>query len=404
VQSIMRLLHARTLELEEFASEEDLPAYAILSHTWGNDEVSYRDIDEQTYFEEKKGFRKIKGCARRALRNGLEWIWVDTCCIDKSSSAELSEAINSMYKWYSNSSICYAYLSDVRDDYGRPRVKDTCAAWPVELEYHDIERASSQFARSRWFTRGWTLQELIAPQKVVFFNARWQPIAVRRSQEDGWNTSDNRLIARLTGIDPEVFGNVGTLQRFSVATRMSWASKRQTTRPEDEAYCLMGIFGVHMPLLYGEGRAAFRRLQEEILRFSEDETILAWSGPRSTFGALASCPKWFKSSGRFRHYFPWSGLSGPSKSGKFDVVGFAKFKSTRTAIIDRGVVPWMMTARGLQCALPLWTYPDFPWTSYALLRCWTEQGKQLVIPLQRLHGNIFSRPLFSEPIEFETFP
>jgi len=239
----MRLLNTITLELHPFNSVDDsrTPRYAILSHTWTEDEVVFEDVKQgsQHIPRQKNGFAKIQRSCAKARADGYGWIWIDTCCIDKSSSTELSEAINSMFEWYQRSSVCYAFLSDVQ--------------------------TSDTLAQSRWFTRGWTLQELIAPHKLELISSDWTVIGDRSSM--ALELSD------ITGVDETVFERGGSvfwedggvnarLRKFSIATRMRWASKRETTRAEDMAYCLMGIFDVNMPLLYGEGSAkAFRRLQ-----------------------------------------------------------------------------------------------------------------------------------------------
>ena len=153
----MRLLHTSTLKLEEFIGS-NIPPYAILSHTWGIEEVSFQDMQGSGAME-KVGYEKISRCCEKAATGGFEYAWVDTCCIDKSSSSELSEAINSMYRWYRNAEVCYVSLSDVPHDY----------------ESLDL------FKRSRWFTRGWTLQELIAPSMVIFFDSDWEEIGTKSS-------------------------------------------------------------------------------------------------------------------------------------------------------------------------------------------------------------------------------
>jgi hypothetical protein len=248
----MRLLNAKTLELAQFAS--DIPPYAILSHTWGAEEVTFQDITSPER-DKKKGFAKIIGCCRQALMDTLEWVWIDTCCIDKTSSAELSEAINSMYAWYRDSQVCYVYLEDV---YCSPPA------------FREVEFPEVEFGGARWFTRGWCLQELIAPQTLEFFNAHWQDIGSKFSLCD--------LIEEITAIPkPVLLGQFRALEECSIAQKMSWASQRNTTRIEDEAYCLLGIFGVNMPMLYGEGERAFYRLQEEIIRHTEDYSFLLWT-------------------------------------------------------------------------------------------------------------------------------
>jgi len=238
----MRLLHTMTLLLEEFYGV--LPPYAILSHTWTHDEASFRDIiSRELRAMRKQGWLKIEEACQLAARDGFSYIWIDTCCIDKSSSAELNEAINSMFAWFKNSGICYAYLDDVADI------------------------SSDSLAQARWFTRGWTLIELIAPANVQFYNRDWKLIGSRLDLVD--------QISEITDIDPFVLAG-GDLGQAKVARRMFWASRRRTTRIEDAAYCLMGLFDVHMLVLYGEGEKAFLRLQEEIFRTTNDQSIFAW--------------------------------------------------------------------------------------------------------------------------------
>ncbi|KAI1419197.1 heterokaryon incompatibility protein-domain-containing protein [Xylaria sp. FL1777] len=256
----MRLLNVHTLIISEFHGNR-IPRYAILSHTWDEEEVTLQDMKEGIA-PSLKGYQKITLCCNQARVDGLAYVWIDTCCIDKRSSAELSEAINSMYRWYENATLCYAYLADVED---------------VQSE------GMMSFKRSRYWTRGWTLQELIAPNILIFFSSGWIRIGTRLDlrQAVGQATSIPKQVLRFRNISD-----------YSVSQKMSWASRRHTTRIEDEAYCLLGLFGVSMPLLYGEGRRAFRRLQEEIIRELDDESIFAWQGG-TDHGLLASCPAQF---------------------------------------------------------------------------------------------------------------
>ncbi|KAI0410869.1 hypothetical protein F5X98DRAFT_358642 [Xylaria grammica] len=277
----MRLIFARRkgryerYEMHEFFGY-DTPKYAILSHTWGEEEVSFQDMQHLNKRTKKKqGFKKIVYTCDQAEHDGLSWVWIDTCCIDKSSSAELTEAINSMYGWYSGSATCYAYLVDV------PLGDDQFAE-------------QSAFRRSRWFTRGWTLQELIAPREVNFYNKEWRIIGPKHSIKSaeypsgkrGSQESLGRLLESITGIPEECLEKYRSPSSYSVAKRMSWASKRQCTRVEDVAYSLMGIFGVNMPLLYGEGRRAFVRLQEEIMKETDDHSLFAWTVPEESNESL----------------------------------------------------------------------------------------------------------------------
>ncbi|KAK5060161.1 hypothetical protein LTR84_010045 [Exophiala bonariae] len=313
----MRLLNVETLKLESYHHVETTPPYAILSHVWEEEEVTFQDIDEpflgkdfrelQNRFNELekrfndirqliadsgshvsastsdqslaspvdssslgfhdttsgsaespaliqarrlKGWSKLEGCCHEAARFGLRHVWIDTCCIDKSNSSELSEAINSMFAWYRDAELCLAYLSDASD------VKD----------------AFDHSRPSKWFSRGWTLQELLAPSKMLFFQREWEPLGTRSYLA--------YRIEQITMIPSVVLQNgITTVQdkEFSIATKMSWAAQRRTTRSEDRAYSLMGLFEVNMPTLYGEGgQSAFQRLQSEIFAASGDHSILAW--------------------------------------------------------------------------------------------------------------------------------
>ena len=247
----MRLLNAKTRRLEEIPAHKKV-RYAILSHTWGEEEITFQGIDHPET-QSKNGYAKIRLCCEQALKDGLDFAWVDTCCIDKSSSVELSEAINSMYAWYRDAEVCYAFLSDV--DYDTSITPSTT-----------ILREPT----SRWFTRGWTLQELIAPSNLKFYAKDWSYLGDKRDLLDA--------ISIVTCIDREFFFNA-SLSAASVAERMSWVSRRQTTRAEDIAYCLLGIFDANMPHLYGEGgQKAFIRLQLEIMKTSDDQSIFAWGG------------------------------------------------------------------------------------------------------------------------------
>ncbi|KAI9764474.1 MAG: hypothetical protein M1840_008400 [Geoglossum simile] len=242
----MRLLRHEDdgeFSLVEFVGK-NIPCYAVLSHTWGSDdeEVTFNDLVNGAG-KSKAGYRKICFCGKQAANDGLQFFWVDTCCIDKSSSAEVSEAINSMFRWYQDAARCYVYLSDVS----------------VSTSDGDGEfsrRWKPAFKKSRWFTRGWTLQELIAPTSVEFFSKEKQRLGDKQSLEQTLHETTGIAIEALRG---------SPLSHFSVDERMSWAAKRQTKREEDKAYSLLGIFEIHMPLIYGEGpEKALIRLQKEI--------------------------------------------------------------------------------------------------------------------------------------------
>ncbi|KAI1794542.1 heterokaryon incompatibility protein-domain-containing protein, partial [Ganoderma leucocontextum] len=284
----MRLLDTET---GRFIDQQGGFPYAILSHVWDKRELAYQDLqriqtsfgmnvslsDEGEYHSVRVASAthpssilpstlsscildhpdvtpKVREACRIAREHGYRYIWIDSCCIDKTSSSELSEAINSMHRWYRDASVCYAFLADVPNS--------PCS---------DIRSPGSAFHQSRWFTRGWTLQELIAPRSLVFMSQNWVPLGTKESLVD--------VVEKITGIDQDILRHHKPLDQVSVARRMSWASRRNTTRVEDEAYCLLGIFGINMETLYGEGRHAFFRLQERILMQIPDQSIFAWGLP-----------------------------------------------------------------------------------------------------------------------------
>jgi hypothetical protein len=227
----------------------EVPAYAILSHTWGEEEVTYQELKkgkDKSNTVKKAGWRKILFCAEQAKEDGLEYFWADTCCIDKKNAVELGTAINSMFRWYQNAARCYVYLSDVAKPDSRA---DDQRAWEED------------FRKSRWFTRGWTLQELLAPRLVDFFSLERKLLGSKLSLVS--------MIHEITGIAHNALrGNL--LSEFSIRERKCWAEHRNTSVEEDGVYCLIGIFDVSMVLNYGEGRGkAFGRLEEEIHKLNK---------------------------------------------------------------------------------------------------------------------------------------
>ncbi|KAK4210894.1 beta transducin [Rhypophila decipiens] len=337
----MRLLHITSFTLTYFAGGPP-PRYVILSHRWENDEVLFEHIRNGVtgQVEAMQGFTKVKGSCAMARSQGYEYIWIDTCCIDKSSSAELSEAINSMFNWYRQATVCYAYLSDADE-----------LTW----------------SRSRWFTRGWTLQELISPSWVFFFDRDWDFIGDKSDFCDNigaitgipsavlthWDSQASRCELCYPGaggfvrvgpdIEPCSHNREDNLSKIldscSVAQKLSWASRRETTRIEDTAYCLLGLFGVNMPLLYGEGLRAFVRLQEEIIKISDDQSILAFerTGPEWPFegqdSLLAESPHYFAGLGKIR-------MTTPAETTLMTPT--AKTLETQVWMCQLLPVPWVM--------------------------------------------------------------
>lgn len=270
----MRLIDVKILQpIERYG--DSIPPYAILSHTWGDQEVTLQEIQSPTQnIRNKEGWLKIEQACKITRAHRLGFLWVDTCCIDKTNSVELGEAINSMFQWYKNSDMCIAYLADLEPQ----------------------ERYSDQaiFA-CRWWQRGWTLQELIAPRSLRFYDATWQ-------DNDSKSDWEEQILAQV-GIPPRALhGNLST-DVASVAQKFSWAAGRKTTRLEDEAYCLLGLFDVNLPLLYGEGPKAFRRLQEEIIRNGDDLTIFAHSPLQQTGNLFADHVSSFRNMGDVRPFY-----------------------------------------------------------------------------------------------------
>jgi len=278
----IRLLNTSTLEMEKFFITRDRPRYVILSHRWEKSEADLHLFEKEKYnltHECPPGVVKIREFCARANNAGYDWCWADTCCIDKTNSAELSEAINSMWEWYREAQACYVYLTDV-DNRSIPDAPQTS---PIATGL------ASNLRRSAWFSRGWTLQELLAPKVVIFFDFRWNFLGFRDEELFG------QVLSEITHIDRKCFGDIAKLNQALIAEKMSWMSTRRTSRLEDLAYCMLGIFDVNMPLIYGEGLKAFTRLQLEIVAKYDDESIFLWQSEdhKGAHGLLASHPSSF---------------------------------------------------------------------------------------------------------------
>ncbi|KAI5997538.1 heterokaryon incompatibility protein-domain-containing protein [Pisolithus albus] len=361
---------------------DETTKYAILSHRWESDsEVTYDEMIGLMKMEERKrgevrissSYQKIIKTCEQAMKDGYEWVWIDTCCIDKRSSAELSEAINSMYRWYQHARVCYAYLSDVGE-----------STLPAEQNGETYDKS---YGWPEWFMRGWTLQELIAPNQIEFFNQNWAPIGNKQQLAP--------VLEEITRIPCDVLRDGLTGKRLSVAQIMSWAADRRTTRVEDRAYSLMGLFGVNMPMLYGEGKKAFRRLQLEIIREFDDQSVFAWGvwGPlqtRTRAGSfLADDPSDFRGRGdiqkvepdkfgdKLAEYMKLCGLGSPwfiqLNSRKISTnpihhcrVAWLKW---RARALTQQLRTFTVTNAGIQVCLPVIPLPDSPSHFRAILAC-----------------------------------
>ncbi|KAI1750281.1 HET-domain-containing protein [Xylaria castorea] len=300
----MHLLDTTTYELRSdlqptFRQE----GYAVLSHRWVGQEITFDQLKEEI-----KGLRfstasartpqvdKIRGAAETARNLDIKWIWIDSCCINRANAVEQTESINSMFKWYRDAKVCITYLSDVQKDESHSDSSD-----PQRLD--SVERDGP----SIWFSRGWTLQELLAPQDMRFYDKDWNFIGTKMTLA--------RLLEGITGIDKRYLTGEKHFGTACIATKMSWMAGRTTTRVEDIAYSMLGIFNTNMTTQYGEGMRSFMRLQQTLLLTSRDESLFAWKMPdRNTeskfmhgtdqdivweadeWGLLAPSPDWFKDS------------------------------------------------------------------------------------------------------------
>ncbi|OAK97137.1 HET-domain-containing protein [Phaeosphaeriaceae sp. SRC1lsM3a] len=301
----MRVIDTSTFELSSDAQENfRSQGYAILSHRWLNTEITFQEIAGYSHELRRAGayrmsdprLDKIRGACMAARQLGLKWMWIDSCCINKESSAELSESINSMFKWYRDAKICITYLQDV----------ELASPVPQRAGPSIFFRLNSH-SPSEWFSRGWTLQELIAPREMRFVDMNWNAMGTKHSLATE--------IENITGVSASYLTGAQDFREACIATKMSWMAGRTTTRKEDIAYGMLGLFNITMTPQYGEGQYAFLRLQHELLSKTTDESLFAWQMPDPSAGAhfgitssssettwspdewgmLAPTPDWFKS-------------------------------------------------------------------------------------------------------------
>lgn len=311
----MRLLNTKTFELSEFEPSRGIPDYAIVSHTWGPDELQFADFQDFDSARLKKpaSAHKIDLVLHQAVQDGHKWIWMDNLCIDKANNTELAEAINSMFRYYKEAKTCYTFLADV--------------SWSKNIHWEH------GFSLSKWFTRGWTLQEMLASRDLRFLDHEGRVLGCMQDEV-------LRLTARVSGVPIDILTHRRPLSSASIAQRMSWAARRETSKAEDVAYCLLGIFDVNIPLLYGEGseRAFINRLQEEIAKTSNDQSIFAWQVPpglpKPQHGLFAPSPKYFAGADNIVCGVPLLGRDEVDEKGFFE-----------------------MGKRGMQMTLPLMSLP-----------------------------------------------
>jgi hypothetical protein len=314
----MRLLDTTTFELhsreqEYFKSQ----GYSILSHRWVGEEITFDQISGCSAELRSAGdwqmstpqLDKIRGACLTARRLGFRWMWIDNCCINKSSTTEESESINSMFKWYRDAKVCITYLSDVEmKNPPIPPNQGVVSTGYIEQANHAIFNRRDGRTPSEWFSRGWTLQELLAPHDLRFYDMNWNYM--------GTKTSLAREIQAITRIDAEYLTGARNFRQACIAVKMSWVCGRTTTREEDIAYGMLGLFNVMMSPQYGEGQRAFMRLQHQLLSTTTDESLFAWRMPEpkagqklgilrgdgtvwddDEWGMLAPCPDWFRECG-----------------------------------------------------------------------------------------------------------
>lgn len=403
----MRLLDTTTFELASNSpSIFKQEGYAILSHRWIGSEITFEQLGGYVDALRAAGDTplespqqdKIRGACQIARAKGIRWMWIDTCCIDKSSTAELSESLNSMFRWYRDAKLCITYLLDViRKGAGKEDFTNE-AGHP-----------------SVWFSRGWTLQELLAPRHLEFFDKNWDSIGNRAELAE--------QIEKITGIHSNYLkGETGDDFRDAcIATKFSWIAKRQTERDEDMAYSMLGLFGVTMDPRYGEGWGAFMRLQKELLSSWRDESLFAWkmmqadaglkllSGvhtqpldnwKENEWGLLAPHPLCFKDCGQMTATCPWVAKQYITRpEGGFQMrqqglqITFGRDPfypdpeddSARTVWLTLGLTILCVATMGLSFMLHMChaqatavTYEEFHYT----LNCWDQNEMGNMVPVR----------------------
>ena len=372
----MRLINTSTYILHD-VQELGRPQYAILSHRWEGAEVTFRMLDSAKWRASNlhnPQMKKIKdACAKARLRNPpLEWLWVDTCCIDKTNSVELASSLNSMFEWYYKATVCYAYLYDVEWNARNKEISKS----------QDPKRLGQE---SAWFERGWTLQELLAPRNMEFYDQKWDFMGTKDSLAN--------ILQCKTGIATKYLTGASNFKQASVATRMSWMAGRTTTEIEDIAYSMLGLLNINMEIHYGEGVKAFMRLQRILMESSIDESIFAWTIPDQGL----TC---------YKEHFPQASQWAPKDWGLLAPSPDCFAKYSDLFVLPDLYVPrlsggYKWTQQGVQFQMPMVAGTEVT-NIFGVARnevtlalnCWTNgtDGKRYNINVQLLKtGNVYKR-------------
>lgn len=265
---MMRFLHTKTFVLHDFTGPPS--SYAVFFHAHGSDDIGFEDFSKPQMLLCKDGFHRLWQACSRARNHGSEWLWSDAVCIDRGSSTALTEAFNSLARIYQHCIFSIIYLEDLPCS--------DCVGGGLE----------KRLAKCAWLRNVWVLPQLIFPKHSFIYDRDWAEIGTKASLA--------RQLSLVTSIEQSVLINPAALGEYSVAKRMSWASHLEASRPEDRSFALLGILGVHMPIVYGEGQKAFIRLQEEILRDTNDYSLFAWRPevPQEYRGLFAYSPAEFQ--------------------------------------------------------------------------------------------------------------
>lgn len=378
----MRLINTSTFEfLSAEPSAFKAEGYAILSHRWIGLEITFDRLPGYAAELRKNRDRplqpiqldKIRGACQIARSQGLQWMWIDNCCINKANAVEEAESINSMFRWYSDAQVCITYLGDVRATHG-----------PLGVETF---RSAETGRPSVWFTRGWTLQELLAPENMQFYDMNWEFLGTKQNLAPA--------LEEITGINTKYLTGEADFRQASIAAKMSWMAGRETARVEDIAYSLLGLLDIMMTPQYGEGMRAFMRLQHTLLSSSTDESLFAWRMPsekpnipaskfnlnlqEGEWGLLAPSPEWFAGCGNVTIHgarpimrpfggfgLTQQGVQGPIPRGTYNKVGFWAGLSVV------GCIPYYV-----------WYFINRAQTTKLTLNCWEpdENGKLRAVQL-----------------------